>query len=191
MKSRVVIFVFLFVAVSFFVKPSFIIHGQEQEATIAAKKTIEYAMPYPGLLPDSPFYSLKMLRDRVVEMLISDPLKEAEFELLQSDKRVGAGIYLLNKDEKKANLALSTISKGQQYFKKTLTDTRSAKMQGYPVRTFAAKLRLSSQKQQELLSDIVKKIPSSEKEFYQQIMKQSSALVNEAIVLDKKESSKK
>lgn len=191
MKARIALFLILLVATSFFVKPSFADHDEEHDATAAAKKTVEYAMPYPGLLPDSPFYGLKMLRDRVVEMLISDPLKDAEFELLQSDKRVGAGIYLINKDTKKANLALATISKGEAYFRKALTDAKSAKTQGYPIKTLVAKMHISSRKQQELLTDIAKKIPSSEKAYYQQIMKESNTLVKEAAALDANEHAKK
>src|SRR3989344_5431146 len=82
------------------------------------KKSVEYNLPYPGLLPDSPFYSLKSLRDKIVSFLISSPLKKAEFNLLQADKRLNAGLYLFNsakqnggdKDAKKINLAIVTIS---------------------------------------------------------------------------------
>lgn len=190
MKARVVITLILLVATAFFANPVIADYGEGHEATAAAKKTIEYAMPYPGLLPDSPFYGLKMARDWVVAFLISDPLKQAEFGLLQSDKRVGAGIYLINKDTTKANLALSTISKGQQYFQKALTDAKNAKKQGYPIKTFVSKMHLASQKQQELLSDIAQKIPSSEKGFYQSIVKESDILVKEAAALDTKEQSK-
>ena len=35
----------------------------------------QYNLPYPGLLPDNRFYLLKMIRDRVVGMLIADPIK--------------------------------------------------------------------------------------------------------------------
>ncbi|HSW97310.1 MAG TPA: hypothetical protein VLF89_05800, partial [Candidatus Saccharimonadales bacterium] len=36
-------------------------------------KQIQYDLPYPGLLPDNPLYSLKVLRDKIVEFFISDP----------------------------------------------------------------------------------------------------------------------
>ncbi len=56
-------------------------------STSSSKKTIEYALPYPGLLPDSPLYILKAIRDRIIEVLISDTMKKANFELLAADKR--------------------------------------------------------------------------------------------------------
>ncbi|PIZ98613.1 MAG: hypothetical protein COX78_02915, partial [Candidatus Levybacteria bacterium CG_4_10_14_0_2_um_filter_35_8] len=56
-----------------------------------------YELPYPGLLPDHPLYFLKMTRDKIIGFFISDPIKKAEFDILQSDKRLSAGVYLLNK----------------------------------------------------------------------------------------------
>lgn len=73
-----------------------------------------YDMPYPGMLPDNPLYFLKAFRDRVVSILISDPLKKAEFDLLNSDKRLSSGITLLN--EGKNTIAVTTISKSNNYF---------------------------------------------------------------------------
>src|SRR5690242_14285884 len=56
--------------------------------------TNDYTMPYPGLLPDSPLYSLKVFRDRVISFFISDPLKRSSFDLLQADKRLEGAYYL-------------------------------------------------------------------------------------------------
>ena len=148
-----------------------------------AKKTIEYTMAYPGLLPDSPFYFLKMARDRVVSFLISDPLKRAEFDLLQADKRILGGVYLLNKNQEKANLALSTISKGQQYLKKALSDDEDAKKSGHDTSIFSAKVYLASQKQKEVLNGIARRVPKEELEFYDAIMKEQQVLINKAKIL--------
>ena len=60
---------------------------------------VTYEMPYPGILPDNPFYPLKTLRDRVVGFLITDPGKNATFDLLQADKRFQAGVMLYEKDK--------------------------------------------------------------------------------------------
>ena len=79
--------------------------------TVSKNKDIEYTLPYPGILPDSPLYFLKTARDKIVSFLISDPLKKAEFNLLAADKRLNSGIFLFNKGKEKYKLALSTISK--------------------------------------------------------------------------------
>ena len=71
---------------------------------------IDYQLPYPGILPGSPLYSLKMVIDRIMELLISDSLKKANFYVLQADKRLGSSLMLF---EKKENvLAETTLSKG-------------------------------------------------------------------------------
>ena len=67
-----------------------------EEATETAKTSIDYALPYPGILPGHPLYSVKMLRDRVMGWFITDPLKKAEFYLLLADKRINAGQFLVN-----------------------------------------------------------------------------------------------
>lgn len=160
-------------------------------ATSGAKKTIEYHMAYPGLLPDSPFYFLKMARDRVVSFLISDPLKRAEFDLLQADKRVLGGVHLLNKDRTKANLALATASKGQQYMKKALTDNVEAKKYGNDTSIFSAKLYLASQKQEEVLTAVASRIPQEEASYYLSIMKEQDSLINKAKTLSQQDQKKK
>src|SRR5581483_4884765 len=96
------------------------------EAKMAMQEVV-YTMPYPGLLPDSPLYPLKAFRDKVVSVLISDPQKQAEFDLLQADKRLGAGIALLKKNKKDYKLAESTIDKGENYFGLAIDKTKEAK----------------------------------------------------------------
>lgn len=114
-----------------------------------------YELPYPGLLPDSPLYFLRVTRDRVVGFLISDPLKKTEYNLLQADKRLNAGIYLFNKG--KVELAVSTISKAENYFEKAIESMKIAKMQGIDIKEIGSKLLESSRKHQEVLIDLEKK----------------------------------
>ena len=78
------------------------------------KKHSEYALAYPGILPDHPLYPLKMTRDKTIEFLILDPIKKAEFYLLQADKRLSAGITLFYLGKTKTGE--ETISKGEKYF---------------------------------------------------------------------------
>lgn len=84
-----------------------------KQASDNASNTSNYELPYPGILPGHPLYSLKMLRDKIVSLLISEPWKKAEFYLLMADKRINSGKYLV--DQGKEQLAKDTISKGQNY----------------------------------------------------------------------------
>lgn len=55
---------------------------------------VEYALPYPGMLPDNPLYILKKFRDAIIELLISNPINKSEFYILQADKKLNMGISL-------------------------------------------------------------------------------------------------
>lgn len=120
---------------------------------------IVYELPYPGILPDHPLYPLKALRDRVIRFLINDPLKKAEFSLLNADKRLNAGIFLIQK--KKYSLAASTISKSNNYMHDAISNVRKAKELDKNASSLVSKIRLSLTKHQQLLSDLEKGADSS------------------------------
>ncbi len=54
----------------------------------------DYALPYPGILPNHPLYPLKQLRDNTLELLTRDNLKKAELHLLSADKKLQMGKVL-------------------------------------------------------------------------------------------------
>lgn len=59
---------------------------------------MEYALPYPGILPDHPLYVFKKIRDAILEFLIVDPVRKAEFYILQADKRLAMALAYAQKD---------------------------------------------------------------------------------------------
>lgn len=125
-----------------------------QEASPSARNT--YQLPYAGLLPDSPLYFLKAFRDRVVELLISDPLKKSEFDLLSADKRLSMGIALY--DKKKYELSESTISKGENYFEDGVKNLESAKKEGRQIDpSLLVSYDLSTKKHREILQNLIAK----------------------------------
>lgn len=123
-------------------------------------RQVEYELPYPGLLPDNPLYVFKTARDRIIGMLISDPSKKASFDLLQAEKRFQAGLMLYQQDEKKQDLAVTTLSKGQNYLDEAITTAAEAKRQKKEIGDFPNKVRNSIRKQQELLRDVARTHPS-------------------------------
>ncbi|MCL5439191.1 MAG: DUF5667 domain-containing protein [Patescibacteria group bacterium] len=116
---------------------------------------IEYQLPYPGLLPDHPLYFIKAVRDKIMDVLISDPFKKAEFNLLSADKRLNAGIFLFKNG--KQQLAADTISKGENYFEKAIDNAKEAKKQGKDVNGIISRLLLSVKKQQAVIKDLENK----------------------------------
>lgn len=74
---------------------------------VVANVTVEYVLPYPGILPTHPLYFLKMMRDQIVEALISDPVKRADFYITQADKKLSMALAL--SDAKKSKEMLRAI----------------------------------------------------------------------------------
>lgn len=140
-------------------KEEMVLVEEEQEKT-------DYFLPYPGILPDHPLYSLKILRDRILDFLIRDPLKRTEFNLLMSDKRLNMGIYLTDKG--KAELAEQTVSKGEKYFIKSLNELEKAKEQGREVREdLLKKLESSLTKHEEVITTLQERSPENIKSGYE------------------------
>ena len=118
-------------------------------ATMATPTPAPYLLPYPGILPDHPLWFVKAARDTLIGFLIADPLKKAEFNLLQSDKRISAGEALLKKG--KTEPGVSTISKAENYFEKSVKATEEAKGSGKDVSGFLIRLSEAAQKHQEVI----------------------------------------
>src|SRR5437870_1329121 len=97
--------------------------GAANDSTMSAKK-IEYELPYPGVLPGNPLYYIKAFRDRLLSFLISDSLKKAEYNLLNADKRLLMGVMLV--DRHQDALAVTTISKGNNYFAQAISSVTDA-----------------------------------------------------------------
>jgi hypothetical protein len=122
----------------------------------------DYPIPYPGLLPDSPLYPLKTLRDRLISILIGDPLKKADFDLLQSDKRIAAAVVLLeNGNAQKQDLAVSTVSKGLNYYDESFQKTAEAKKQGDGIADIKDRLKRASHMYRYMLQKAEKKTNKS------------------------------
>jgi hypothetical protein len=69
--------------------------GETVLATEASRiKKSDYILPYPGILSNHPLYFVKKFRDQVIEFLIVDPLRKADFYLLQSDKYLASSVLL-------------------------------------------------------------------------------------------------
>lgn len=150
---------------------SFSFAKEEKSATPAASPKIEYNLPYPGILPDHPLYFLKMARDRVLGWFITDPLKKAEYNLLMADKRLNSGLSLLEKG--KTDLAEPTFSKGEKYLEKALDEAEEAQKVGRDTGALMSKLSLATLKHQEVLNEVLQKVPEAAKKGIQNALEKS------------------
>jgi hypothetical protein len=131
----------------------FISSGQKVFAqaisTSPAVLNVDYTLPYSGILPDNPLYFLKALRDNVLNMLITDPLEKSNYDLLMADKRLGAASALLDKGE--VDLAITTLSKSENYFDLAIQQAVAAKKQGENADEIVSKLLTASLKHQQVI----------------------------------------
>ncbi|MBI4064739.1 hypothetical protein HY409_00010 [Candidatus Gottesmanbacteria bacterium] len=129
-------------------------------ATIVKKD--EYLLPYPGILPDHPLYFLKGLRDRILEGLIVDPLRKAEFYILQADKRLNMGMFL--EGQGKRVLMEQVISKGEKYMEKAVSGLTFMKSTGAQVPAYIIdRLEKSMAKHIEELDALRMKVDEAQK----------------------------
>ena len=148
--KKLLLTIFIF---SFIFHPQ--IHAQEStpvptaEATPSSSLTltVNYELPYPGLLPGSPFYFIKMIRDSINDLLISDPVRKSNFYLLQADKRLAAAIMLFEKGNEE--LGEETLSKSLNYLDKSISKMEEAKKEQDNVMDVFGKIKASSENQKE------------------------------------------
>jgi hypothetical protein len=135
---------------------------QTEEATVDASMPAmmqeagasEYVLPYPGILPDHPLYFLKRVRDYILDRLIVDPVRHADFHILQADKRLNMGIFLIEKGN--AALAEETISKGEKYMDRAVHELLDVKASGKtPPDYLVEKLEKSMSKHIETLNELI------------------------------------
>lgn len=134
----------------------------EKVATQEAQTNNDYFLAYPGLLPDHPLYSLKMVRDRIWLWLTTNSLKKAELLLLFADKRLGAAKALI--EGNKVELGVSTITKGEKYLERAIAQGKIATEKGEDAQALLEKLSQATLKHQEVLTELVNKVPESFKE---------------------------
>lgn len=132
--------------------------------TVFAKSTatvVEYALPYPGMLPDHPLYSIKALRDRIMDFLIVDPARKVEFSILQADKRLAMGKALLEKGN--AQLAEAVVSKGEKYMHRAVSNLLLLKTQGKILPGDVDRLEKALMKHAEVLEELIVKSADPQK----------------------------
>jgi hypothetical protein len=136
--------------------------GNEKETGLpAAQESIEYQLPYPGILPDHFLYPLKMIRDRIWLFLTTDSLKKAELLLTYADKRLWAAQLLLDKGQEEK--AVATASKAEKYLEQAVAQEVKAREGGKKTESFLARLSQASLKHEEMLLGIKERVSDQAK----------------------------
>lgn len=133
--------------------------SEEIDSTVSE---IDYVFPYQGkILPDSPLWVFKAIRDRILFIFTLNPLKKAELALLYSDKRL-----ILSKtmfENNKPDLGLMTLSKGEKYLEIAMENEVRAREAKIDTTNFLIKLSNASLKHREVIENMMRMIPEDGK----------------------------
>jgi hypothetical protein len=119
---------------------------------------IDYFLAYPGkILPDSPLWFAKALRDRIWLFLTTNPGRKAELKLLFADKRLGSAKLLFEKE--KAEVGFSTLTKADKYLEEASFKEQENREEGIDTSEFLRRLSYASLKHFEVTSEIIEIAP--------------------------------
>lgn len=135
---------------------------------------LDYPLPFPGILPGHPLYGLKMARDKIISLFITDPQKKAEFDLLMSDKRVNAAKTLA--DIGKIEPSRETLSKSQNYLEMGIVVLQSEKKSGNNMNNLLDRFFKASRKHQEVITQIIQNLPAKEKAAFRDLLEREKQL---------------
>ena len=135
---------------------------------------VNYSLPYPGVLPDSPLYRIKAVRDRVVLWLTRGEERKAEKELLYADKRINAAIALT--EGGKVAEGVSTATKAEKYLQSAVNRTVKASSQGKDVKSLLLKLNDACAKHAEVLTELAEKTDGTQRTVLEGTLSETKAL---------------
>lgn len=155
------------------------VQNQTASSVVMVKQKVEYVLPFPGILPDNPLYFLKAGRDRVMDFLIVDPVRKAEFYILMADKRLGMTTMLLDKGN--TTLAETTLSKGETYMEKAVSTLVNYKVGGRQVPGYLVdRIAGSLAKHNEVLSERLSTVADPPRAFLSAALEKVKTLETQA-----------
>lgn len=123
---------------------------------------VDYYLPYPGkVLPDSPLWPIKAVRDKLWLMANTNPSREAELNLLFADKRIGGALILFEKN--KPEIGLSTFTKAEKYLEEADRLENKNRQMGIDTDDFLVKIAKAALKHYEVANLIIKVAPETAK----------------------------
>jgi len=134
----------------------------------SGSERINYTLPYMGrVLPDSPIWGLKALRDRVWFEITTSHLRKAELALLFADKRLAMAEELFKRGE--GDVAISTYSKAEKYLPIAVEQEKIARAQGMDTSAFLTRLATAALKHKEISDNLIQLAPENGKPLIDQM----------------------
>lgn len=126
------------------------------------ESVIDYQLPFPGkVLPDSPFWPLKALRDKIWLWVTTNPTRSSELKLLFADKRLGSSRILF--EQGNPEIGLSTLTKAEKYLEESSVKEDENRYAGLDTTEFLIKIAKSSLRHYESMEYILTLAPEEAK----------------------------
>lgn len=136
-------------------------------------------MPEAGMLPNSPFYFLETLSEKIGMLFTFGKIKEAERYLELAGERLAESKALA--DEGDTDQAEKTAEKYQEQIDEALTKTTEAKTEGENIDAVLEKIAGMTARHQTVLANVYEKVPEQAKEAIQKVMEKSARGHDEAL----------
>jgi len=121
-------------------------------------ESVEYMLPFAGLLPDNPLYYFKEVRDNFWLFFTRDNMKKAEVLILFSDRKTSAAQMLSKKG--KWDQGSETMLEAEQDFKRMVDMVVLSKNQGVsPEVAFISQMKQSNKKHREIIETLLGDTP--------------------------------
>lgn len=125
-------------------------------ATAYSQTEVSYELPYPGVLPDSPWYFFKVARDSLTLLFVRKQPERSFYQIFLADKRIAAAEKLRAKG--KLPLAAVTAMKAEELLREATGMGNSVKKNS----DLISKLVVAQTKHGQILEAISAKYSSRE-----------------------------
>lgn len=117
----------------------------------SVESRVDYSLPFPGaVLPDSPFWFIKVSRDKLWLFITTDASRRAELQLLFADKRLGSAKILFEKNN--PALGMATLEKAERYLSEASDTEKQIRASGNNTKDLLDRLARASLKHYEVMT---------------------------------------
>ncbi len=153
MKKTLIELILVFIVSLCLASPIASVSSVASPSATVATNTLDYALPFPGILPDHPLYQIKILRDKILLFFTRDPIKKVNLEFLISDKQLVMGKLLWEKG--KTDLAVETLNKSEKGLLSVVMSLNELKKINTLPTGLTDKVELSAKKHEEIISNLL------------------------------------
>jgi hypothetical protein len=131
-------------------------------AVISHEEKVAYELPLAGsVLPDSPFWLVKVARDRIWLALTPNKSRKADLNLLFADKRLVTSKILFEKGEYETGMMI--LLKAEKYLLEASFLEEDLRKGGVDTSDFLKRITIAALKHREVINELLNIAPSDAK----------------------------